>query len=108
MIRSSLALVTLLALSCLLSVLAPVRSAEEKAGWTDLTDLSVWKGPVKGWVVASDVTMDDKDKRKLTFTEKKDGDKQIVLVNGKAGRAQDLVSKESFGDVELHAEFFIP
>ena len=31
-----------------------------------------------------------------------------VLVNGKTGRTNDILSKEKFKDIEVHAEFLIP
>jgi hypothetical protein len=68
----------------------------EKAG-------DVWKGKLGGWITAAGVEVDAKNPRRLT---PKDG--KGVLINGKAGRERDLVTKQSFGDVELEMEFFIP
>ena len=31
-----------------------------------------------------------------------------MIVNGPKGRARDLITRENFGDVELHLEFMIP
>lgn len=65
----------------------------------------VWRGkePTKGWIVGSGVEVDAKNPKRLTVKEGKG-----VLVNGKTGRERDLVTKKSFGDIELEMEFFIP
>jgi hypothetical protein len=106
----SLCLIALPALA-LVCLTPRANRADEPAGWTDLTNLSSWKEPIKGWVLASSVSMDEKDGKKLIFTEIGDGARKegkVILVNGKTGRSPDLLTKESFGDIELHAEFFIP
>jgi hypothetical protein len=95
----------ILAVSALLAsllLLSPTRSAEEKSDWTDLTNLSVWEGTPTGWALADQVRLDEKNPRKLTFTEGKS-----ILVNGKAGRARDLVTRAKYGDHEVHLEFVI-
>ena len=74
--------------------------------WIDLfagKSLDALKGKTAEWAVAESVQLDPKNPKKLTF---KPG--SGVLVNGEKGRAPDLLSKESFGDVELHLEFLIP
>jgi 3-keto-disaccharide hydrolase len=78
---------------------APAAGAE----WVDLTNLDVWKGKTEGWVVAGGAKMDKKNERRLVSEPGKG-----VLVNGPKGRAPDLVTKQSFGDVEVHLEFLIP
>jgi hypothetical protein len=93
--------VTLLAAPLLLALAAAAPAAE--AEWTDLTNLDVWKGKTDGWVIAGGAKMDAKNERRLV-AEPGTG----VLVNGPKGRAPDLVTKQSFGDVEAHLEFLIP
>jgi hypothetical protein len=91
---------TLLALA-LLAV--PLLAADAPA-WKDLiTDspADVFKSPSKGWYLADTVGLDPKDARKLAGTPGKG-----IYVNGK-GRENDLVTKESFGDVELEMEFMM-
>ncbi|MFO0841259.1 MAG: DUF1080 domain-containing protein [Gemmataceae bacterium] len=81
------------------------RGADE-AAWIDLVGEKagdVWKGKLGGWVVAGDVAVDPKNPRRLVPRDGKG-----VLVNGKNGRERDLVTKRSFGDVELELEFLIP
>lgn len=80
---------------------APAPAAER--GWTDLTNLAVWKGKTDGWVVAGGAKADPKNERRLVSEPGKG-----VLVNGPKGRAPDLVTRQSFGDVEVHLEFLIP
>ena len=80
-------------------------SAAEPA-WIDLfagKSLDALKGKTAEWAIAESVQLDPKNPKKLVF---KPG--SGVLVNGEKGRAPDLLSKESFGDVELHLEFLIP
>ncbi|MBX2876601.1 MAG: DUF1080 domain-containing protein [Saprospiraceae bacterium] len=55
------------------------------------------------WFEASAVALDSGNNKLLTF-ENGEG----VLVNGPSGRTEHLVSKQSFGDVELHIEFLLP
>ena len=90
----------------LLAVLAAAGPADE-GGWTVLIGpgkgLDLWKGPTKDWQVGGDAALDAKNARKL---EAKSG--KGMLVNSPKGRAHDLVSKQKFGDVEVHVEFLIP
>lgn len=78
--------------------------ADEKP-WNDLignTGLTAWKA--KGdWQEVGDVTLDPVNARRLAPKPGKG-----VLWNGPNGRSPDLLSKESFGDVEAHVEFLIP
>jgi hypothetical protein len=90
-------------LALLLLLAAPVR-AEERS-WIDLSGkgLDAWKGPTAGWVVAGDAELNPDNPRLL-----KDRAGTGVLVNGPKGFARDLVSKEEFGDAEVHVEFVVP
>jgi len=78
-------------------------SRSEDKPWTDLANgLSSWV--VRGdWQEVGDVTLDPAEPRKLVSKPGKG-----VLWNGPKGRSPDLVSKDSFTDVELHIEFLIP
>ena len=76
--------------------------AEEK--WTDLLagdKLDAFKGKAAKWAFADSVKLDEKNPKKLAY-EAGSG----ILVNG-PGSAPDLVTKESYGDVEIHVEFLI-
>jgi len=81
------------------------RGADD-AGWIDLIGahgLEAWKEPKAKWAVAEEVTLDPKNPRKLAF---KPG--TGILVNGPTGRARDLLTRQTFGDIEAHVEFLIP
>jgi hypothetical protein len=77
-------------------------SAAGDGGWTDLTPLDAWKRPTGDWVVGREAALDAGNPRKLVARPG-----QGVLVTGPSGKARDLVSKEKFGDVEVHVEFLI-
>jgi hypothetical protein len=64
--------------------------------------LKAFKGPTDEWLLAESVTLDPKNPRLLSA--KPGGD---ILANGVKGRARDLVTKQAFGDVEVHLEFLI-
>lgn len=86
-----------------------VTLASAPKGWSqegavvDLSGLDAWKGPIEGWLAVGSVGLDPKDPKKLA-TEPGTG----VIYNGPTGRARNIVSKEEFGDVELHVEFLLP
>lgn len=81
--------------------------AAEDGKWLELTPadkpLEAWEAPSSEWVRAEKVAIDPDNARKLEF---KAG--QGILVNGPAGRIKDLITKQKFGDVEVHVEFMIP
>src|SRR5262245_23420140 len=94
---------TTLALSAL-----PAAAPADDAGWVTLVrgtpaDLANFHGKTDGWQAAGAAALDKANPRRLTVTPG-----EGLLVNGPGGRAADLVSKQSFGDVEVHAEFLIP
>jgi hypothetical protein len=93
---------TLLLVVCL----APYTTVRAADDWIDLigpkTDLAVWKDPGTAWQVAGAVGLDPKNPRRLRAEAG-----QGILVNGGKGRAHDLVTRQSFGDIELHVEFLI-
>jgi hypothetical protein len=73
-------------------------------GWIDLSaqGREAWQ-KTKGWSRAESVAADPKNAKRLTFTPG-----TAILVNGRDGRAPDLISKQKFGDLEVHVEFLIP
>jgi hypothetical protein len=91
-------------LSVLIALLlfSTARAAEDK-DWIDLTNLEAWRKPVGNWVLADRVAVDTENPRLLTATSGKS-----ILVNGREGREHDLLSKQEFGDLEVHLEFLIP
>jgi hypothetical protein len=85
----------------------PARSAEaEKDGWIDLMKADAWKRFDPGWIITSAevVKLDPGNERRLKAATVKDG---VVWLNGEKGRLPNLVTRESFGDCEVHVEFLI-
>jgi hypothetical protein len=86
--------------------LLPAAPAAEK-GWKVLlgpdTGLGAFRPTGDHWLVGGDAAPDPKDPRRLVVTPGKG-----VYANGRRGRAHDLLTKEEFGDLEVHVEFLIP
>jgi hypothetical protein len=74
---------------------------------TDLSSgekaLETWESPIGDWFCASSAELDSKNPR-LLRAEPGHG----ILVNGRKGRTDDLVTRRKFKDVEVHVEFMIP
>ena len=89
----------------LLALSFPTPAADDRGGWIELIgkDRDVWKTAPQGWTFAESVAVDPQNPRKLVA--KGEGN---VLVNAPKGTARDLITRQGFGDVELHMEFLIP
>ncbi len=77
-------------------------AGDDRAGWIELSggkDFTAWKDPT-GWQVAGAVALDPQNPRRLTV-EAGEG----LLVS--QGRGRDLLTRQEFRDVEVHAEFLI-
>lgn len=73
-------------------------------GWIDLAkDLAAWDKPSADWRIVGGVELDPQNPKRLT---PKPG--AGIMINGPRDATRDLLSKEKFGDIELHLEFFIP
>lgn len=73
-------------------------------GWVDLMKPDVWKKYDAKWIVTDAVKLNpDKKDTRLTAAAKEGG---TIWVNGD-GRLPDLITKEQFGDCEVHVEFLI-
>jgi hypothetical protein len=86
----------------------PKKSAAKDDGWIDLMKPEVWKRYDAKWIAADEVklTADPKGKADVRLkAEPKDGGK--AWVNGETGRLPNLITKEAFGDCEVHVEFLI-
>ncbi len=66
-------------------------------------NLNAFKQPVGTWIQAASVTLDKNNPKKLVAKPGKG-----IWVNGPGGKTRDLITKEFFGDVEVHVEFLIP
>jgi hypothetical protein len=88
-------------------LLAPALAvAADEAKWIALTPdgkLDAFKKTDGQWFFTDEVKTDPQNPKKLAAT----AGKGSILVNGAKGRAIDLVTKEEFGDCELHLEFLI-
>jgi Domain of Unknown Function (DUF1080) len=96
--------ITLALLVALASSPALGRLSEE--GWIELTGpkpLEAWKSPTGVWVEVGAVQLDSKNPKRLAADPGAG-----VIYNGPLGRSTNLVTKQSFGDVELHVEFLLP
>ncbi|MBY0459466.1 MAG: hypothetical protein K2V38_19260, partial [Gemmataceae bacterium] len=77
-------------------------------GWVDLMKPDVWKKVDDRWVVTDEVKLapDPKNAARTDVrlkAEKKDGG--TIWVNGETGRLPNLITKDAFGDCEIHVEF---
>jgi Domain of Unknown Function (DUF1080) len=105
-----------LATTFVLSTLALAAPAEEPKraaspgadGWIDLMKPDVWKKVDAKWITTDAVKLapdaKGKDDRALK-AEKKDGG--LIWVNGETGRLPNLITKDSFGDCEVHIEVLL-
>ena len=75
-------------------------------GWTDLIGaqgLEAWRTPTGAWLVAGDARSDPERPARLVAAPGSG-----VIINGRAGKTTNLVSRQDFGDLEAHFEFLIP
>jgi hypothetical protein len=73
-------------------------------GWIDLMKPDAWKKFDAGWIVTDDVTLNPEKTNRLKANKKDSG---TIWVNGETGRLPDLITKQEFGDCEVHVEFLI-
>jgi hypothetical protein len=95
-----------LAAFALLRAVTPAAAAD-KDGWTDLLKSgpdSPWQKVDPNWVLAGEVGLDPDQPKRL---KAKPADGGPIWTNGKTGRLPDLITKEKFGDCEVHVEFLI-
>src|SRR5215218_2735109 len=86
----------------------PQKPAAKDDGWIDLMKPDVWKKVDDKWIFTDEVKLgpDAKGKPDARLkADKKDGGK--VWVNGETGRLPNLITKDAFGDCEVHVEFLI-
>src|SRR5688500_13929243 len=92
---------------CALLLTAVPAVAADPDGWTDLLKAgaeSPWAKVDKGWVFAKDAALNPETPNRLKATP---ADAGPVWVNGTTGRVGNLVTKDSYGDCEVHVEFLI-
>jgi len=66
-------------------------------------DLQSFREPTGDWYTGEDAILDPNDETRLTALPGVG-----VLINGKEGKTNHLITKDEFGDVELHIEFMVP
>lgn len=79
-------------------------SPQPADGWVDLLKPELWQKVDAGWIVTDEVKLNP-DKATALKAEKKAGG--TIWVNGEKGRLPDLLTKQDFGDCEVHVEFLI-
>ncbi len=84
----------------LLLLLAPTQA--QGKGWIDLMSLEAWKKPSDKWISAADATLHPDNPRLLVAKPGKG-----IFLNGLKGNANNLLSQQVFGDLEVHVEFLI-
>ncbi len=84
----------------------PSLSLGDEDGWIELigaNSLEAWKKPHGQWQFVGDAHLKSDNPRRL------EGDPgSSAILNGPIGRTNNLLSKQDFGDIELHAEFLVP
>jgi 3-keto-disaccharide hydrolase len=75
----------------------------DDGAWVELTGLEAWQPPIEGWSTVGSARLDPGNPKKLAV-EPGTG----IISNDSNGKARNLISKETFGDVELHLEFNVP
>jgi hypothetical protein len=93
---------TLLLAGCFL-LPAVLTAAADERGWIDLATLDAWKAPAGDWLTVGSVALDADNPRKLTWQPGKG-----VLVNGPKGRTNNLITRDTYADLEAHVEFVVP
>jgi hypothetical protein len=93
---------TVLAVSCL-TLASASRGWTDEGGWVELTGLDAWNSPIEGWSVVGSAGLNPSNPKALAV-ESGTG----VIYNGPTGKGKNLISKETFGDVELHIEYCVP
>jgi len=65
--------------------------------------LSDFRQPLGAWQTASEVALDPDAPKQLAIT-----DGEGLITNGATGKTKNLLTRAEYGDLEVHAEFFIP
>jgi hypothetical protein len=73
-------------------------------GWIDLMKPDVWRRFDPKWIATDEVKLNPEKNTRLAASPKQGGK---IWVNGEPGRLPDLITKEAFGDCEVHVEFLV-
>lgn len=92
------------------TLLGAVLACAPAAGTSDVRidllasgDLRAFRDPAGEWRTAGAIATSADDPRRLTGSTGAG-----AILNGDAGRTSDLLTREEWGDVELHVEFLVP
>ncbi|MFV1967320.1 MAG: DUF1080 domain-containing protein [Pirellulaceae bacterium] len=101
--RHILSMLSVAMVGVLLSCSPLAASDVTKDGWLVLSDdLSAFQEPTGEWFMADDARLDTKNDKHLT------GDPGCgVLINGKSGVTDNLITRKQWGGVEVSLEFMI-
>ncbi len=84
--------------------------ADDRDGWIDIVgpkaSLDAFVPAKTDWKVVQSVSLDPKNPRR--FVAEESGSDGTIIYNGPIGRTPNIVTKEKFGDIELHMEFDVP
>src|SRR5262245_40122589 len=103
---AALGLFSALAAFAVVMAADPVAPEPGKDGWIDLMKPDAWKRFDAGWIITSaeEVKFDPQNEKRLQAAKVKEG---AEWLNGEKGRLPNLITRESFGDCEVHVEFLI-
>lgn len=91
-----------------LFALLPATRADEGKDWIDLMKPDVWKKFDDKWIPTDAVKLapdtKKRDDRLLKAEKKENG---AIWVNGETGRLPNLITKQAFGDCEVHVEVLL-
>ena len=92
----------ILAIALTLSLAGSIPAAQTATRLTAGNELGAWRQPAGNWRVVADAALDPSNSRKLTFSPG-----HGVITNGSEGPTVDLITKQEFGDCQIHVEFLI-
>lgn len=95
-----------MALAPMVLLVALVSPPGLENGWVELAGenaLKAWKPPTGEWISVGKVALDPANPKRFAI-ESGAG----ILVNGKTGRTRNILTKDTYGDVEMHIEFMVP
>ncbi len=96
--------VSLLSVVVLSIFIASNGASQAPDGWTDLMKTEAWVKFDPKWIATDEVKLTPDKANRLLATPKAGG---AVWVNGETGRLPNLITREDYGDCEVHVEFLI-
>jgi hypothetical protein len=104
MVKARANLIAAVLATALLGSVAAQAADRPQNGWYVLSqDLKAWQEPTGQWFTAGGAQIDPKNRRRLVG-EPGAG----VLINGRNGVTDNLITRQKWGDLEVALEFMIP